>query len=117
MSKSEKPISDCLAQRYAQACARPSGENLNGSYALGPSAKRVLYGTLGDTELTDQRLGSPLSIAEVAGLLGCSVWTVRQKYLPQGLPHLRASAAGRIVFFREQVITWILNRQQKERRK
>jgi hypothetical protein len=59
-------------------------------------------------------LGEPMNIAEVAGLLGCSMWTVRQKYLPQGLPHVRASAVGKIVFFREQVINWILKRQQKK---
>lgn len=58
-------------------------------------------------------LGEALGIAEVAKLLGCSPWTVRQKYLPQGLPHMRASSAGKIVFFRGQVINWILKRQQK----
>jgi hypothetical protein len=58
-------------------------------------------------------LGPPMNIAEVAALLGCSVWTVRQRYVPQGLPHLRASACGRLVFFREQVIDWILKRQKK----
>ena len=57
-------------------------------------------------------LGEPLSIYDVATLLGCSAWTVRQRYLPQGLPHLRASAGGRMVFFREQVVSWILKRQQ-----
>jgi hypothetical protein len=45
-------------------------------------------------------LGTPLTIEDVADLLGCSPWTVRQKYLPQGLPHLRASASGKLVFFR-----------------
>jgi hypothetical protein len=58
-------------------------------------------------------LGAPMNIAEVAALLGCSVWTVRQRYVPQGLPYLRASAFGRLVFFREQVIDWILKRQKK----
>src|SRR5437867_3601244 len=58
-------------------------------------------------------LGEPLAIEEVAEILGCSVWTVRQKYLPKGLPHLRASATGKFVFFREQVIDWILQQQQK----
>jgi len=59
-----------------------------------------------------QSLGEPLSIQEVAAMLGCSPWTVRQKYLPQGLPHLRTSAGGRLVFFRLQVIRWILKRQE-----
>jgi len=61
----------------------------------------------------DDPLGGPMRIGEVAALLGCSVWTVRQRYVRQGLPHLRASATGRIVFFREQVIDWILTRQKK----
>ena len=59
-------------------------------------------------------LGDALSIREVAALLGCSAWTVRQRYLPQGLPHLRACSGGRIVFFREQVVAWILKRQQQK---
>lgn len=58
-------------------------------------------------------LGTPMDIEQVAALLGCSAWTVRQRYLPQGLPYLRASATGRFVFFREQVIDWILKRQEK----
>jgi hypothetical protein len=56
-------------------------------------------------------LGEPLTITEVAAILGCSVWTVRQKYLPQGLPHLRAASAGKLVFFRAQIVRWILERQ------
>lgn len=60
-----------------------------------------------------ESLGEPLDIAQVAGLLGCSVWTVRQKYIPQGLPHLRTGNTGKFVFFREQVIDWILKRQRK----
>lgn len=59
-------------------------------------------------------LGEPMDIEDVAALFGCSPWTVRQKYLPAGLPHVRASARGRFVFFREQVIDWILKRQGKE---
>src|SRR5262249_13437123 len=42
-------------------------------------------------------LGIAIDIEEVAALLGCSVWTVRQKYLPQGLPYLRASVTGKLV--------------------
>jgi phage terminase Nu1 subunit (DNA packaging protein) len=60
-----------------------------------------------------ESLGEPLDIPQVAILLGCSVWTVRQKYLPQGLPHLRAGHRGKFVFFRHQVINWILKRQDK----
>jgi hypothetical protein len=58
-------------------------------------------------------LGVPLSIEDVAELLGCSTWTIRQKYVPGGLPHLRASHSGKLVFFRTQVLNWILERQTK----
>jgi hypothetical protein len=56
-------------------------------------------------------LGAPMTIADVATFLGCSSWTVRQKYLPKGLPHLRASHAGKLVFFRNQVVDWVLKHQ------
>ncbi len=60
-------------------------------------------------------LGAPLNIAEVAALLGCSAWTVRQRYMRQGLPCLRASASGKLVFFHKQVIDWILERQHQKK--
>jgi hypothetical protein len=56
-------------------------------------------------------LGQPMSIREVAGLLGCSVWSVRQRLLPKGLPHFRSGPSGKIVFFRHQVVAWILAQQ------
>ena len=58
-------------------------------------------------------LGAPLSIREVAGLIGCSPWTVRQKYLPVGLPHHRLTPNGKLIFYESQVIRWLLARQQK----
>jgi hypothetical protein len=58
-------------------------------------------------------LGAPLSIREASEMIGCSMWTVRQRYLPQGLPHLRSGPQGKLIFFRDQVIRWILERQQK----
>jgi hypothetical protein len=64
-------------------------------------------------ESAPSRLGEPMDIDDVAMLLGCSVWTVRQRYLPEGLPHIRASARGRFVFFRKQVVDWIIKRQRK----
>jgi hypothetical protein len=65
------------------------------------------------TERGNEPLGAPLSIREVARLIGCSAWTVRQSYLPQGLPHLRAGPRSKLVFFRDQVVRWILQHQQK----
>jgi hypothetical protein len=58
-------------------------------------------------------LGAPLSIREAALLIGCSPWTVRHRYLPQGLPHFRSGPAGKLVFYRNQVVRWILQQQQK----
>ena len=56
-------------------------------------------------------LGTPLSIVEVAELIGCSVWTIRQKYLPMGLPHWRLGDNGKLIFYRTQVIRWLVSRQ------
>jgi hypothetical protein len=61
----------------------------------------------------EDALGEPLSIREVADVIGCSDWTVRHRYLPQGLPHFRSGPAGKFVFFRKQVIAWILQQQKK----
>lgn len=58
------------------------------------------------------RLGMPLNIGEVARLIGCSPWTVRQTLIPRGLPHFRFRASGRLIFYRDQVIRWIENQQQ-----
>ena len=61
----------------------------------------------------DDALGEPLTIREVAKLLGCSSWTVRHSYLPKGLPHLRSGPLGKLIFYRAQVVRWILKRQKK----
>jgi hypothetical protein len=59
----------------------------------------------------DAALGMPLSIREIAYLIGCSPWTVRQTLIPQGLPHFRSTANGRLIFYRDQVIRWVENQQ------
>lgn len=59
-------------------------------------------------------LGQPMNIGQVAALLGCSVWTVRQRYLPSGLPHLRIGSMGKIVFYRNQIVRWILEKQKQK---
>ena len=61
----------------------------------------------------EDALGEPLTIRDVARLLGCSDWTVRHAYLPKGLPHLRSGPMGKLVFFRNQVVLWILQHQRK----
>ena len=59
-------------------------------------------------------LGEPLTIREVAQLLGCSPWTVRHRYLREGLPHLRTGPTGKLIFYRHQVIRWVLAKQQQK---
>ena len=58
-------------------------------------------------------LGMPLSIRAVASMLGCSLWTVRQRHIPDGLPHFRSGPNGKLIFFRDQVVAWILHQQRK----
>lgn len=77
-----------LAQSCASHCARPEE-----AYGL--------------------ELGDPLSIREVARMLGCSPWTIRQQHMPRGLPHFRSGPNSKITFFRGQVVAWILNQQRK----
>jgi hypothetical protein len=62
---------------------------------------------------SNEPLGEPLSIRKVAQLIGCSEWTVRHRYLPQGIPHLRSGPMGKLMFFRNQVVRWILQQQRK----
>jgi hypothetical protein len=57
-------------------------------------------------------LGDPLNIQDVADLLGCSVWTIRKKCIPRGLPHFRIGTTGKLVFYRVQVTHWILKQQE-----
>jgi hypothetical protein len=58
-------------------------------------------------------LGEALSINQAAALIGCSPWTVRQQYLPAGLPHHRLNPQGKLIFYRNQIIRWLLAQQQK----
>jgi hypothetical protein len=65
--------------------------------------------------VVDETLGEPLAIREVARLIGCSVWTVRQQCLRQGLPHFRASRSGRLIFYCNQVVRWLIEKQNERR--
>jgi hypothetical protein len=58
-------------------------------------------------------LGEPISINQAARMIGCSAWTVRQKYVPKGLPHLRSGPGGKMIFYRQQVADWIIATQKK----
>jgi hypothetical protein len=64
---------------------------------------------LGDGDL----LGAPLTIREAAALIGCSAWTIRQKYLPMGLPHFRVGSTGKLTFYKHQIIRWLIDQQRK----
>ena len=59
-------------------------------------------------------LGQPMNIGQVAALLGCSVWTVRQRYMSSGLPHFRIGGTGKLVFYRNQIVCWILQKQKQK---
>ena len=67
------------------------------------------------TESGLNALGEPLSIREVSEIVGCSTWAIRQRYIPQGLPCLRSSPVGKLIFYRHQVIRWILQQQNKQK--
>lgn len=58
-------------------------------------------------------LGPPLTIGEAAALIGCSAWTIRQRYLPRGLPHFRVGSTGKLIFYRNQIIRWVIAQQEK----
>ena len=59
------------------------------------------------TACSATELGPAMDIRRVAALIGCSPWTVRQRLIPMGLPRLQYGAAGRLIFYRDQVIRWI----------
>lgn len=63
---------------------------------------------------SEDPLGPPLTIGEAAAVIGCSIWAIRQRYIPLGLPHLRIGKAGKFTFYRHQITRWILQRQQQK---
>ncbi len=58
------------------------------------------------------RLGAPLNIRQVAELIGCSPWSVRNTWIPRGLPFFRSGASSRLLFYTEQIVRWIENQQR-----
>lgn len=95
-----------LAPSLAQAGARQLGEKANETVELATSAKRDF------SEDTADPLGEPMTIREVARIFRCSPWTVRQKHLRSGLPHFRIGRKGKLLFYRKQVMHWILKKQE-----
>jgi len=94
-----------LGQRCPKHC--PS---LPGSSTGQPGAFLKLSGPPPSTLHVE--LGPPLSIREVAALIGCSPWTVRQTLIPRGLPFFRSAASGRLIFYTHQIVRWIGSQQQ-----
>lgn len=62
-----------------------------------------------------EQLGEPLNVKLTARLIGVSCWTLRQKLMPMGLPHFRIGKNGKLTFYREQVIRWILQHQSQRK--
>jgi len=58
-------------------------------------------------------LGPPVGISDAAAIIGCSAWTIRQKYLPMGLPHFRVGSTGKLTFYKNQIICWLIDQQRK----
>jgi AraC-like DNA-binding protein len=78
----------------------------------GPRAELPVAEPVAEKRAADA-LGEALTIRQVARLLGCSVWTVRQRYLGCGLPYFRIGSIGKLVFYRAQVTRWILEQQER----
>jgi hypothetical protein len=68
-----------------------------------------------DTEVdsVSEPFGKPLSITEVAVLIGVSAWTIRHRYLAAGLPYFRVGPTGKLLFYKNQIIHWLLTEQRK----
>lgn len=64
------------------------------------------------TDNATPQLGEPMTIRQTAKLIGCSVWSVRQTLMRQGLPFVRFKSSGRLIFYRHQVVAWIVARQK-----
>ena len=112
-----------LEAEYAQGRARKDAELLVSSTAsLGQTCPTQCPGHCpqhcprpDEVEFVSfsEQLGEPLSIREAAALIGVSAWTVRHCYVPNGLPHFRTQRRGKLIFYKQQVIDWLLSEQRK----
>jgi hypothetical protein len=89
------------------------GDNEKSLESLGISADRPGQSYPRRYPHPDETLGEPLTIRETAELIGCSEWTVRHQHIPKGLPHFRSGPTGKLLFYRKQVVAWILQQQRK----
>ena len=60
-------------------------------------------------------LGEAMDVKQVAELIGCSAWTVRQKHVKAGLPCFRTGPSGRMIFYWNQVVAWIREKQKEQK--
>jgi len=72
-----------------------------------------MQGPLQEPVASSPLLGEPLTIQQVARLIGCSAWTIRHRHMHRGLPHFRSGPSAKLTFFRDQVVAWILEQQKK----
>jgi hypothetical protein len=45
-------------------------------------------------------------------LIGWSPPTVRQRYVPAGLPFIRLALSGKLIFYRNQLTSWLLPKSE-----
>jgi hypothetical protein len=83
--------------------------------ALPEAIKRMEHSSDIRKVVRENQLGEPMSIRQAARLIGCSAWTVRQKHVRNGLPCFRSGPSGRLTFYSNQVVAWILKRQQEQK--
>ena len=90
---------------------------LSGDAQNAPPATPSEDVTPGSAARSDARghdLGDALDIKQVAALIGCSPWTVRNTLIPKGLPCFRTGANGKLIFFEQQVVRWVLRSQRHQ---
>jgi hypothetical protein len=104
-----------LQAEYGQGRSRNAADLLDLSApSLGQNCPRQCpYPDESEIEMSSEYLGAPLSTREVARVIGCSAWTVRHRYLPAGVPHVRIGPAGKLIFYTNQVVRWLLRQQQR----
>ena len=100
------------ARQVAEGLKYGAAESANAAETLEISRSEV--GQRNPQHYPQAELGEPMSIREVAALLGCSEWTIRQRYLPLGLPHFRLSRMGKLLFFHNQIVRWVLEKQRQK---
>ena len=52
-----------------------------------------------------------MNIRQVAKLIGLSVWSIRYRLIPSGLPYFRSGPSGKMIFYRDQITAWLQKKQ------